>query len=402
MAQEWVSRSLTRVVALLLSLVGVLLLVTERGYLPRSSLTSSVEGGGCSDDTDCSLNGKCIFHHERRTVFSRAASPFFANKVQGKCSCKSQWTGDYCQLLNTEGLPATAAYGYYPNVTSWGASIIKVENTFHMFVAQQVGAVGMAGWAAHSRIVRATSATLQGPYEYQSQVYPVDKKKDLSISNPQIVYDKYNDMFVLVYIHGSGDFKVMSSSHVEGPWKSWGRVTGLSGGCNNPSPAIHRNGTIFLACHNNKGSLYSIHRSKGLGWTGDFDPTPIVALPRGEQFGNCEDPVLYFDEEDNFHIIGHCYTCYWYPGEIPGRGVCTGTCSAHGASRSGKAGTWTWRGNVNAPYSFVAAANLTAGKEERVVRLSRVTRSSLSCLSCFGLVWFGLVWYLVNTCSAWV
>jgi len=76
--------------------------------------------------------------------------------------------------------------------------------------------------------------------------------------------------------------------------------------------------------------------------------------------GNCEDPFLYFDRNGHFHVIGHCYTCYWWPstgftlhGKV--RGDCSAKsahCSGHGFSRTGAANNWTWVGGDDAPYNF--------------------------------------------------
>ena len=77
---------------------------------------------------------------------------------------------------------------------------------------------------------------------------------------------------------------------------------------------------------------------------------------------------LYFDRNGHFHVIAHCYTCYWYPsparpgeGEGSGqaRGSCSGnvTCSGHGFSRSGAAGSGTWIGGEDAPYDFTSVTS---------------------------------------------
>ena len=62
-----------------------------------------------------------------------------------------------------------------------------------------------------------------------------------------------------------------------------------------------------------------------------------------------------------FHVLAHCYTCYWYPaasrpGSSSGGSCLPGTafCAGHGFSRSGEAGNWTWIGGGDAPYNFTA------------------------------------------------
>lgn len=126
--------------------------------------------------------------------------------------------------------------------------------------------------------------------------------------------------------------------------------------------------------------------------------TPLFPVP--------SDPFLYFDRNGYFHVIAHCYTCYWWPStgftldgrcglgqrpdcnpgaptatlaprlgrcfpsdvgspSAPGsrgprrqRGDCSplsAHCSGHGYSRTGQADNWTWIGGEDAPYNFTEA-----------------------------------------------
>ena len=139
-------------------------------------------------------------------------------------------------------------------------------------------------------------------------------------------------------------------------------------GCNNPTAAFAPNGTLFVVCHNGPFEMYYAHPTPTQpAWTQEFlGPIPLFALSgpgHPNAPGNCEDPWLWFDRKGFFHIIAHCYTCYWYPasqrpiGGGSARGNCSDpstTCSGHGFSRWGSAGTWTWVGGPDAPYGFTS------------------------------------------------
>ena len=83
---------------------------------------------------------------------------------------------------------------------------------------------------------------------------------------------------------------------------------------------------------------------------------------------------IYFDRHARFHVIAHCYTCYWYPLPNrpgapskfypPGKGTCvpgSAFCSGHGFSTTGEEGNWTWIGGDDAPYNFTAEVQGSSG-----------------------------------------
>lgn len=70
------------------------------------------------------------------------------------------------------------------------------------------------------------------------------------------------------------------------------------GGCNNPAPWVHPNGTIFCVCG---GSLKSAESICG-PWT-----TVTSFSHKGGPAGNYEDPFLYTDHNGHFHLIYHVY-----------------------------------------------------------------------------------------------
>jgi hypothetical protein len=57
----------------------------------------------CTEDLNCSLNGVC-------------------RPSDGACVCDAGWMGSACEQLDLLPMPPMPAYGWDPNVTSWGGS----------------------------------------------------------------------------------------------------------------------------------------------------------------------------------------------------------------------------------------------------------------------------------------
>ena len=95
-----------------------------------------------------------------------------------------------------------------------------------------------------------------------------------------------------------------------GPWTPAPKRVGL-GGCNNPAPAFHPNGSFFLVCHNNGLQLFrSDNGTKGpfvriVGKNstynaagGNIQPTRFIGMDGAEGYVNkatWEDPDLHID-----------------------------------------------------------------------------------------------------------
>ena len=103
-------------------------------------------GAACRTDLDCSLNGVC---------------------AAGSCACDGGWRGAGCELLDLRPAPPGGAYGFAPNISAWGAHVIKApaDELYHMFVSEFWGGCGVSeSWQADSHVVHATAATPLGPY----------------------------------------------------------------------------------------------------------------------------------------------------------------------------------------------------------------------------------------------
>lgn len=136
---------------------------------------------GCSTDEDCFLNGVC---------------------TNGNCACDPGWTGislsinynffypisllyfininvlilftgSNCSTLAFQPAPIIGAYGYSPNITSWGGVPVLVNGVYHLLVTEIVDGCGLCTWGSNSRVIHATSSTLLGPYTYQNEALPI-------------------------------------------------------------------------------------------------------------------------------------------------------------------------------------------------------------------------------------
>eukprot|EP01065_Artemidia_motanka_P004619 TRINITY_DN121_c0_g1_i5.p1 TRINITY_DN121_c0_g1~~TRINITY_DN121_c0_g1_i5.p1 ORF type:complete len:406 (+),score=117.13 TRINITY_DN121_c0_g1_i5:59-1276(+) len=269
----------------------------------------------CSTDLDCSLNGVC---------------------TGGKCECDAAWNGTACEKFAI--LPRepghTPAYGYSPNVTSWGGGIFKGDDgLYHLFVSEMAddhgNFCGLKEWPSHSRIAHAVAKD------------PMDVFKKVDVALPQQAHNaaplrKLGEKGAKWYLFhiGSASGKPVSNCTVEavhedvavesltgstpgnflhvadspsGPWTPLPAI-----GCNNPAPMLHNNGTFYVLCNNGGG--FKIHRtedpSKG-GWKDaavfNFPPSWGGAGSDASKYLRNEDPYLYMDKRGNWHALAHRY-----------------------------------------------------------------------------------------------
>lgn len=76
----------------------------------------------CSTNSECQYNGVC----QAQT-----------------CSCDPGWKGSTCGELDLlpSSFEGTGAYGFSPNVSSWGGAPLLVNGTYHLYVAEMIN-----GW----------------------------------------------------------------------------------------------------------------------------------------------------------------------------------------------------------------------------------------------------------------
>ena len=293
-------------------------------------IAAAAAAAGCSSDLDCSLNGVCR---------------------QNSCVCDTPWSGPGCATLDFEPAPDGGMYGFgEPFATSsWGGNAIEDSGLWHLFVAEIAGAgCGLHAWAKSSTVAWATSTTPEGPYTRQGLALPHQAH------NPQAI--KIGDSWYIFHIgsaSGAGpppapcnekppvgpavagqaaeaDQNISGTVHrAPSPAGPWTPVPGVPK-MNNPSPFMHKNGTLFLV-GSRPFAMRASHSGKPEGpWSApiNMDPDTTGSIPGGKW----EDPFLTVDSRGNFHILAHV----WGNAKpFPYNPI-----SGHGFSADGI--SWTW------------------------------------------------------------
>ena len=128
----------------------------------------------------------------------------------------------------------------------WDPSVIKVGDTYHLFCSRWPKSDDHSfdtGWK-RSHVIRATSKSLFGPYEFQEVVmHPNDHPwAKTGIHNPKIT--KVGDKFLLYHLgipEWSTGFSYSDS--IEGPWNPLPRPVLKA---NNPALLVHDDGSAYM------------------------------------------------------------------------------------------------------------------------------------------------------------
>jgi len=325
-------------------------------------------GNRCLSDLNCSLNGVC-------------------NTDTGVCACDRPWRGVNCAKLGM--LPAKPAAGYGQvtgpmRVSSWGGNVLQgrgIDNgTWHLLVAEMVGErCGLHVWGNQSSVVHATATDPQGPYTRQGLAvahqahnpgtvfvdghyymfhigsgcnnYPAKDcnetwngtwpyhglamGKTTALSTASALTRGPRDLLAPFKCTGS----VLHRSRTPaGPWTPVVLAAGANlRACNNPSPYVHPNGTLFVLC---KWFFQTAPRPEG-PYT---DPIPVsVGGPNELNISrNWEDPFLWTDRRGNFHALSHTWTAELYPAN---------SISGHAYSTDGH----VWFSSPIEPYNATVA-----------------------------------------------
>lgn len=311
----------------------------------------------CASDLDCSLNGEC---------------------KAGKCACDKPWSGDACETMNFKPVTFPQGYGMSPNLTTWGGNAIYDDKTqeYHIYVSAMTNGCPLSTWGKNSRIEHGVSKTITGPYEFKDvaintwshNAAPVALKdgtyaifhigdgsgsasggRNCTHEGVDRGYTEYDRQRELEEIGGGSTIHVANS--LNGPWQPLQPNT--LGGCNNPAPWVHPNGTIFIVCG---GSFKRADNIKG-PWT-----TVATFSHSGGPEGNYEDPFLYTTAR-GFHAIYHVYNTHEHPPH--GHECFDSTVSAHVFSSDG----FTWHTSPTQPYG--TQVQLTTGTTVTVATRER-------------------------------
>eukprot|EP01084_Bolivina_argentea_P237885 399686_1 len=288
---------------------------------------------GCNSDLDCSLNGIC-------------------NKTSLLCICDDQWYGKYCDLLNI--IPTIKNNGYKQlNYSSWGGSIIydKLTQTYNMFVARMSMHCGLTTWTTNSQIVHAISLNNNplGPYTFNKILI------NTFSHNPSIY--NFNNTYYLYHIGCGHNTTIPIQGCINGttPKNILNKININSDQCDGPhwTGVIYSNNNninnnkwmnglneitlitnhsknyttnpapLFLNDINN--TIYFVYRQPAALWPYVYPPNatserlgmsisynnkydgPFIDLTPYQPIANfpLEDPYLWKDFRNNFHMITH-------------------------------------------------------------------------------------------------
>ena len=192
----------------------------------------------------------------------------------------------------------------------WDPSVIKVGDTYHLFASRWESDHSenraFHGWTS-SHVIRASSDSLYGPYEFQEVVLrPRGGKWDSQgIHNPKIV--KTEEGFLLVYL-GIPGWKggIAESDHVTGQWRRRDQPTIPT---HNPALWIHEDGEAYVVGKRRSPLVPNVEpwtnwmdAYRAEQYEGPYKPVGDPGtnrLPEGHQL---EDPTLWWDGE-KYNVI---------------------------------------------------------------------------------------------------
>jgi hypothetical protein len=188
-----------------------------------------------------------------------------------------------------------AMEGYY----LWCASVVKVDDTYHMFASRWPAKYGMGGWTGYSECVRATSTNLCGPYTFQEVVLRkrIGAWDRSRVHNVKIV--KAGGKFVLYYINTANETGYAVADSVTGPWKRSDRVAMPF---SNPAPLVRPDLSIY--CFGRFRDSSGVNR--GQAYTAPSFEGPYTLVQNGDNLlpngGELEDPTIWW-ADNQYNII---------------------------------------------------------------------------------------------------
>jgi hypothetical protein len=270
----------------------------------------------CSTDLDCSLNGRC-------------------SSSTGACACHKPWRGSQCEILGFKASSSVKTLVPQSNGTSWGGSIIKVNDTYHGYFCSTKSIPDIT----NAHIIHGSSPRIEGPYNFSGVVGRAE--------GPSMIVQKFSNSSVQYVLWSGPDGHeddgygpVRVADQPEGPFTnvpfdfprkdSKGHCT-----CFDPAP-MWLNDTWFVTCQIPDGSNHTrppyvtdliIYHSATLAGPWQVYSNSTLHRPTGQWI---EDPFLWTDEQGNWHLLSHAYN-------LKDTISCArSTVSAHAFSRDGK------------------------------------------------------------------
>jgi hypothetical protein len=173
----------------------------------------------------------------------------------------------------------------------WCSSVIKVDDTYHLFASRWPAKYGMGGWTTWSEIVRAASKDLVGPYKFEEVV--LQKRPDhwdkSRAHNVKVV--KVGSKFVMYYINTANQTGYAVADQITGPWM---RCDAPVINASNPAPLVKPDGSIYVLCR--RGDQDKVNRA--IVFTAPSYEGPYTLLANGDNLlpngGELEDPCIWW------------------------------------------------------------------------------------------------------------
>jgi hypothetical protein len=236
----------------------------------------------CTTDLDCSLNGLCI------------------NTI---CVCDLPWSGTSCTQLSYKiSTPAIgkSVYNISDPKNTWNGPIFgpDIDTMYHIYVPlYNIGSLGNPTTMKHG-----ISNTIEGPYDFLS----LPDITTLGGENPaMLVYNDASRGGMLVYSLWIGGGVLISTT----PYGPFTRIPSFSYPGGNPAPIYHK-GFFFMTNQATTEIYMTSGLFSGSTWS-VYSNISHTMLPQDIDY-HVEDPYMWIDKRNNWHIINHAYSNYQY------------------------------------------------------------------------------------------
>jgi len=180
----------------------------------------------------------------------------------------------------------------------WCSSVIKVDDTYHLFASRWPAQYGLGGWTKYSECVRATSKDLLGPYTFQEVV--LQKREDnwdkSRVHNVKVV--KAGEKFVLYYINTANETGYAVADAITGPWK---RLDKPAMRVSNPAILVRPDNSIYVF-----GRLGVDKVNRGIAYTASTYEGPYNLINDGANLlpndFELEDPTIWW-ANDQYNVL---------------------------------------------------------------------------------------------------